>query len=271
MFALLFAALAAAVVQVPVANLYSTPTEDADVVSQAFYSVAVEVLEEKGGWAKVRTPDRYQGWMRTSAYRAGSYATGTKAATVKSLVAHLYREPSVTRHAPLLTVPFESRLEVVAEASDRRWLQVRLVDDRSAWVQRGDLEFAPAPLSVAQMLALSKRFLGLPYTWGGTTAFGYDCSGFTQMLCRRRGIVMPRDADQQAVWEGLAPVPNDQPQAGDLLFFGPSRKRITHTGMMLEGGEFIHATTHLQPVLQMSRLDDPHWAKLLVCVRRPKD
>jgi cell wall-associated NlpC family hydrolase len=262
-----------AVVQVPVVNMYSAPTEDADVVSQAFYSVAVDVLEEKGAWAKVRTPDRYQGWVLTKALRRGdaAYAAGAKAATVKSLVAHLYREASVTRHAPLLTVPFESRLEVVAEAGDKRWIQVRLVDDRSAWVQRGDVELAPARLDVPQMLELSKKFLGLPYTWGGTTAFGYDCSGFTQMLCRRRGVIMPRDADQQAVWDGLAPVPNDKPQPGDLLFFGASMKRITHTGMMLPGGEFIHATTHQTPVLQISRLADPYWTKLLVCVRRPKE
>jgi gamma-D-glutamyl-L-lysine dipeptidyl-peptidase len=189
---------------------------------------------------------------------------------VKSLFAHLYREPSVTRHAPLLTVPFESKLEIIREASDKRWLQVRLVDDRAAWVQRGDLDFATAPISLAGMFELAKQFLGLPYTWGGTTSFGYDCSGFTQMLCRRRGIDMPRDADQQAVWQGLAPVPKDQPQPGDLLFFGSSPQKITHTGLMLAGGEFIHATVHERPVIQVSRLADAHWTKLLVCVRRPK-
>ena len=275
MLTLFLAALAAAapaVVQVPVANMYSAPTEDADVVSQAFYSVALAVLEEKGVWAKVRTADQYQGWIAVKALRRGTpYATGAKAASVKSLYAHLYREPSVTRHAPLLTVPFESKLEIVSEAAGERWLRVRLVDDRSAWVQRGDLEWNQPKATIAQMLDLAQRFLGLPYTWGGTASFGYDCSGFTQMLCRRRGVVLPRDADQQAVWSGLTEVPNDKAQPGDLLFFGSSMKKITHTGLMMGGGEFIHATTHQRPVIQISRLAEPYWTRLLVCVRRPKE
>lgn len=261
---------AGALVQVPVANMHSRPTADSDVVSQAGYATRVTVLEETGGWLKIQTPDAYQGWTAAAALRRTADAYPTQA-RVRSLFAHLYREPSVTRHAPMLTVPFEAPLQIVAEAKDQRWVQVRLVDDRTAWIQRGDLEFSSAPASIPEMLALAKRFLGLPYTWGGTTSFGYDCSGYTQMLCRRRGVVMPRDADDQALWTGMREVAKDRLAPGDLLFFGASMKKITHTGMYLGNGDFIHATVHGHPEIQISRLADAHWTGLYLCARRPKE
>jgi SH3-like domain-containing protein len=265
----------AAVVIRPVANMHSGPSEDKDVVSQAIFSTNVQVLEDKDGWARIRTPDDYTGWTPAAALLVSdrAYATNARTAHVISLFAHLYREPSVTKRAPLLTVPFESRLEVVAESPEEkgRWIQVRLPDDRAAWVQRGDVSFDARKLDVPEMIDLAKRFLGLPYTWGGTSSFGYDCSGFTQMLCRRRGIHMPRDAQPQADWSGMQPVTASADlRPGDLLYFGKSDKKITHTGLYIGNGEFIHATTSVRPVVQVSRLEDEFWTKSLVAMRRPK-
>lgn len=266
-------ALPNAVVLQPVLNMYSRPTVDADVVSQAIYAANVTILEQKDGWAKIRTADDYTGWAPLPALLSGPpYASKGRVAEVQSLFSHIYREASVTKHAPLLTVPFETKLEVIAEPEEqeRRWLQVRLPDDRPGWIQRGDLQFDARPLSIPEMIALSKRFLGLPYTWGGTSSFGYDCSGFAQMLCRRRGIQMPRDAQPQADWSGMAPVERPDLQPGDLLYFGGSAKKITHTGIYIGEGKFINATTHETPAVRIDNLDDPYWTKILVAMRRPK-
>jgi cell wall-associated NlpC family hydrolase len=274
--ALLAASVPQAVVLKPVANMYSKPTEDADVVSQAIYGSAVGIVAEQPGWLHVRTPDDYTGWMATAdARRLGAgekpYAAAGRVAQVESLFANIYRESNVTRHRPLLTVPFETRLEVIAEpAGEERWLEVRLPDDRSGWVQRGDVSFDAKPLSIADAIALSRRFLGLPYTWGGTSSFGYDCSGFVQMLCRRRGVLTPRDADQQAAWAGAVPVRRENLRPGDLLFFGSAADHITHTGMYIGKGQFVNATTWIHPVVQICDLRDPHWSRLLVACRRLK-
>jgi cell wall-associated NlpC family hydrolase len=265
------AALPSAAVLHPVVNMYSRPTEDADVVSQAIYGVNVGILEQHDGWARIRTPDDYTGWTQLSELRSGApYAASGRVAQVISMFAHVYREANVTRHAPLITVPFETKLEVAANGPDDRWLEVRLVDGRSGWVQTGDVAFDRKPISTAEMLALSRKFLGLPYTWGGTSSYGYDCSGFMQMLERQRGMLMPRDAQPQAEWSGVAPVSRQNLEPGDLLYFGSSDKHITHTGMYLGEGKFINATTYLTPMVRIDDLSDPHWVRLLVAARRVK-
>jgi len=266
-----------AVVVEPVVNLYSAPSQDADVVSQAILGASVALVEEKGSWVKVRTADDYTGWMQLAAlhpYGANdhAYASSGTVAEVESPFANVYREPSVTRHQPVLALPFAARLEVIAqpESHGGRWLQVSLPDGRTAWIQRGDIDLSPRTLSIKETIALAKRFLGFTYLWGGTSSFGFDCSGFTQMLVERRGAMMPRDADMQAAWAGVVPVERHKLRAGDLLFFGDSPQKITHTGMFIGRGEFIHDTTHEHPGVQISRLRDQPWTHLLVACRRLK-
>jgi gamma-D-glutamyl-L-lysine dipeptidyl-peptidase len=272
--ALLAASAADGVVLQPVANMYSRPSDKADVVSQAIYASHIGIIEERAGWARVRTADEYTGWMPARAFkRLGHderpYASSGHVTEVASLFANMYREPSITKHQPLLTVPFETTLEVIREdETAERWLEVRLPDDRSAWVQRGDVTLDRKPMSIEEVVVLSRQFVGLPYFWGGTSSFGFDCSGFTQMLCRRRGVVIPRDTSLQVKWAGAAPVDRSDLSAGDLLFFGESK--VTHTGMYIGGGKFINATTHDRPVVQISDLADPFWSKRFIAARRLK-
>jgi cell wall-associated NlpC family hydrolase len=263
------------VVVKPVANMYHDSTTNSDVVSQAIYASNVTLVEFKKRWVKIKTPDNYTGWMQIGDLRRRSgpaYAAQGPAVRVAQLSANLYREPDVTVHAPVLTIPWESRLEVIADkvADGDRWIQVRLPDDSAAYVQAGDVSRNFAPLSIEEMIAVARKFLGVTYTWGGTSSFGFDCSGFTQMLQRQRGVVMPRDADLQAAWTGVTEVQRKDLQPGDLLFFGENATHITHTGMYIGNGEFIHDTTHDHPMVQISKLDDKPWTELLVAARRVK-
>lgn len=261
--------------------MYSGPSDKTDVVSQAIYGSDVNLVVARGEWSRIQTSDHYKGWVPSRQIRilltGNGYAKSGPAVQVESLYANIYNEPDITKHKPVVTVPFETRLELVADAKAKDakpapegWLQVHLPDLRNAWVQAGDVTSDPKPLSIPESIDLAKRFLGIPYLWGGSSSFGFDCSGFTQMLLRVRGINMPRDADQQAAWNGVTPVERKHLQPGDLLFFGSSPKQITHTGMYIGDGQFIHDTTNDHPVVQISRLDDEPWTKLLVACRRVK-
>jgi len=273
------------IVVVPVTNMYSGPSDQTDVVSQAIYGSNVTLLTARGEWCKIQTADRYKGWVPSRHLRlvqvGTGYATSGTVVQVESLFANIYREPDVTRHKPVITIPFESRLEVIPDdASDAKnkswkgghegWLRVRLPDKRSAWIQSSDVISDPKPRSIPESIELAKRFVGIPYLWGGTSSFGFDCSGFTQMLVRARGITMPRDADKQAAWSGVLAVERKDLQPGDLLFFGASPRKIDHTGMYIGDGQFIQDTTNGHPVVQISRLDDEPWTHLLVASRRVK-
>jgi cell wall-associated NlpC family hydrolase len=263
------------VVARPVVDMLSKPRADSDVVSQTLYGTDVLSIQQSEGWYKIRTADGYTGWVAPSdllPLKNGPYAPDDKSVQVAALSVNLYREADVTRHAPLLRLPWEARLETVPGTVDSgpRWLQVQLVDGQTAWVQRGDVSTKPTPLTIDQTLQLAQKFLGVTYTWGGVSSYGFDCSGFTQMLVRQRGIEMPRDASVQAAWSGVAPVERKDLQSGDLLFFGASVAKITHTGMYLGNGMFIHDTTHDHPGVQISRLGDLPWTHLLVAARRVK-
>src|SRR4029077_6943185 len=102
------------VVSVPVANMYSKASEDAEVVSQAIYGSPLKVLEESEGWARVRTADDYTGWVRLDAARRRSSDdhvdhASRKTVGINTQLATLYRETAVTAHRPVLSLPFETR------------------------------------------------------------------------------------------------------------------------------------------------------------------
>lgn len=262
------------VVARPVINMYRSASADSEVVSQALYGSGVAALEKKNGWIHIRTGDDYAGWVTTEDVTAlqGGYAPAGNAVRVVQLSANIYREPDVTKHASLLNLPWEARLEVLSTKVDQggRWIQVKLVNGQTAYVEQGNVSADVSALSIDQTIQFARRFLGITYTWGGVSTYGYDCSGFTQMLVRQRGILMPRDADVQAAWSGIMPVERKDLQPGDLLFFGGSPTKITHTGMYVGNGEFIHDTTNTHPGVQISKLDDMPWTKLLVAARRLK-
>jgi len=254
----------------PVANLHANPARNVEVVSQAIYGTPVDVLEEKIDWVRVRTTDGYTGWgWRGDLTRAGRTRPRARFVTVESLFANLYAEPSISKRAPLLVVPHETRLEVALEPErqHQRWFQVYLVDGGKAWVEQANVTELSETLNIERTIAHAKRFVGLPYLWGGVSTFGFDCSGFVQMLCRRRGVTLPRDARLQIHWDGFLPVEKTGWRPGDLLYFGKSLERITHTGMYLGGGMMIHSAS---PYIRIQAVEEVARGRGLVFARRLK-
>lgn len=253
-------------IKVPVANMRASPNENSEMVSQALYSESVTILGEDQEWLKIETPfDNYQGWIKSEqlcqAQKQFPATPSEQTVKINRCSVHLYHTPD-TIYGPVLTLPFESLLQVIegdAQSNDR-WIKVRTFNGLELFVQRGDVSFNRMPLSFGQLAPFSQQFLGLPYTWGGRSSFGYDCSGFVQMLYRQMGIHLPRDSKDQAKSGLFATVEKGNLAEGDLLFFGLSRDQISHVGMYLGADQFVHATVaENAPYIHISNLSSPTW------------
>jgi len=100
------------------------------------------------------------------------------------------------------------------------------------------------------LLKYAKYFKGGKYIWGGTSPKGFDCSGYVQYLYKKHGVNLPRTAWAQSK-KGV-PVSLDELQKGDLLFFLTDKKRgipVTHVGIYIGNGEFIHAASRKQGII----------------------
>jgi cell wall-associated NlpC family hydrolase len=272
---------AQAVVVAAVENMYAAPDDSVEVVSQATLGQVVDVVEASGAFDRVRTPDGYEGWLPRTAVSvyadraAPRYARAGRVVEVTSLMAYLYRDADVETARPLTSAPLATRLEVAADGPGEDWLTVRLPSGGTACVQAGDVKPVDpgAPRgrgSPEEVLATARRFLGVPYLWGGMTARGLDCSGLVSRVYLANGVALPRDAGLQFDSPALAPVDRADLRPADLVFFGRGPKAITHVGLYVGDGRFISATTHGVPGVHEDRLDDPHWVSAYQGARRPR-
>ena len=123
----------------------------------------------------------------------------------------------------------------------------------------------PAPEASAALVATALELLGVPYQNGGTTADGFDCSGFTQYVFARHGLLLPREVRDQ--FNAGAPVDRDAIEAGDLLFFQTTAKGPSHVGIAVGGDEFVHAPSSTG-VVRVEHIGANYWATRYVGARR---
>ena len=113
----------------------------------------------------------------------------------------------------------------------------------------------------AHVLNQAKRFVGTPYSFGGESPHGFDCSGLVFFAYQQLGIDVPRTAVDQ--YRHARPFRLDRLSPGDLVFFRLDRKKVSHVGIYAGDSRFIHAPRAGSKVTY-DRLDSPFWSRRFI-------
>ncbi|MDR2472304.1 MAG: C40 family peptidase [Tannerella sp.] len=247
------------VINVSVADMRTEGDYSAEMATQLLLGAPVDVLQHKGWW-RVKSAEGYVAWMPGSSFvrmNKSNFNIWTSASKIifTDTYGFAYEQADETkgRFADLV---FGNMLKL--EADSGRFYKVAYPDGKTAYVLKNQCTTYEAwkksiNLTEESIITKALTLKGIPYTWGGTSTKMMDCSGFSKTVYLMHGIMLRRDASQQA----LTGIPvdisagYDNLRPGDLMFFGRKgtdgkKDRVRHVGIYLGNKEFIHEAGKVQ-------------------------
>jgi gamma-D-glutamyl-L-lysine dipeptidyl-peptidase len=255
-----------------VSNIRAMPDHTSELVSQVMMGTPLKVLEFNGKWYRVQTPEYYIGWMDTSGLRQFDSIEMNRWKTsdrfiYSQLSGYAYGSPS-SKGNIVSDLVIGDLFEVVSK--EKGFLCMRTPDGRFGYVNDAEClsfnRWCSIQPNVQEIISVARQMMGSPYLWGGVSSKGADCSGFVKLAYYSQGIILARDASQQALYG--QPVNPENLQPGDLVFFGSSVQHIGHVGIYIGDENFIHCSgkVHISSLNPNNRTYNP--LRKMVCARR---
>jgi cell wall-associated NlpC family hydrolase len=262
-----------AVARNSVINIRSKPKHSAELGTQGLLGMSLKVLDKKGDFYRVQTPDNYISWVdkggitRMNTFEFNTWTQSEKILFTKNF-GHVYADKNT--NAPIISdITLGGLLQYISE--DTSFYEVKYPDNRIGYIKKEEAtvygSWLKNLISTEENLEkIAKNFQGFPYLWGGTSSKGMDCSGFTKMVYLLNGFIIPRDASQQINAGKIVDTKLDfsDLQKGDLLFFGTKatedkKQGVRHVGLWLGNHkmEFIHASGNVH--LSSMNEDQPNY------------
>lgn len=242
-------------VDISVACVRAEPSHASEQTTQALAGTPVKAGRRRGDWYEVQLPDGYRGYInranltliddrKMSDWRRSRRLIVTAPGTIAVFADTVKTDDPGNRVAELIggdIVDWQSdggdyMLVSLPGGRLQGYVESRCVEDFETWASKES--------DITTILSTAKAMVGAPYVWGGLTSKGPDCSGLVKAAYWSAGLILRRDASQQALTG--TDVDSSDPQrweAGDLLFFtGSDGVRIAHVAINLDRGRYIHSS-----------------------------
>ena len=256
-------------------RLRESANTESSILATASKGESVIVLADAGNnWYKVdyQSVEGYMSGEYLTIATKGDAAIGYGQVDAGGSTLNLRSGPS-TSSAKLASLPDGATFQIIGV--DGSWYKIsyngqtgyvssEYVDTvREGTTSRGTAAATSSSSIGAQIVAYAKQFLGTPYVYGGNGPNSFDCSGFTKYVYAHFGVTLNRTATDQLA-NGTA-VSKSQLQPGDLVFFnsGYTSKPVSHVGIYIGGGQFIHASTNTYSV-QIDNLNSGYYSRVYV-------
>ena len=244
-------------IRISAASLRTGGRHSAEMATQAVLGTPVRVLEKGGEWWRVQTPDGYIARVPSSSVVAKTSAEMKKWREAKRFIVsapyqiRVYTTPTTKGLRDVVTDLVNGCIVEVpgneVHVTDGR-VNVALPDGRTGFVDVSDLTpietWASQNFDADRILDIAYAMEGTPYLWGGTSTKALDCSGLAKVSYYANGLILMRDASQQALTGKRIEAANWRScKAGDLLFFGNARTgKVTHVAIYDHDGNYVHSS-----------------------------